>query len=204
MKNLLLTLVFVTISSTVFSQVEFSPGVRLGVNQSTVTNSDLEAKTGLYAGLFANIQFTKFYALQPEITYSNQGGKSDIRGMDDLNIHYVSIGVANKFFVVKDLGLHIIVGPSIDLNFEDNWISLINDDGDIDITPIDFTVFAGVGYEFPFGLSIEARYKHGLIDLDTYDNNYYDTNGNYQYYDYDDNQLNAVFQIGATYKFDFK
>jgi len=204
MKKIILSLALVIATTTAFSQVEFNPGVRLGVNQSKITNSELEAKTGLYAGLFANIQFTDFYALQPEITYSNQGGKSDINGVDDLNIHYVSVGVANKFFVVKDLGLHIIVGPSIDLNFEDNWINLINDDGDIDITPIDFTIFGGVGYEFPFGLSIEARYKHGLLDLDTDDNSYYDTNGNYQYYNYDDNQLNAVFQIGVSYKFNFK
>lgn len=199
MKHLFLALAFLTINTIAFSQVKFSPGARLGINQSTITNSELDAKTGLYAGIFADIRFTTFYALQPEITYSNQGAKSNVNGVSDIVVHYVSVGVANKFYIVKDLGLHIIAGPSIDVNFDDNWVNLVNDDSDLEVTPIDFTFFGGIGYEFPFGLSVEARYKQGLLDVD-YDNGYYDNNGNYLG---DENQLNAVFQIGATYKFDF-
>ncbi|WP_179367586.1 porin family protein [Winogradskyella forsetii] len=199
MKRIILSLSLVIATTTEFSQVKFSLGVRLGANYSQITNSELDAKTGLYAGLFTDFRFTSFYALQPEVTYSNQGGKSNTDGIGELDIHYVSIGVANKFYIFKDSGLHFIVGPSIDVNFEANVISLINDDGELEITPFDVTLFGGIGYEFPFGLSVEARYKHGFFDLDAASGEW-DVYGNYHD---DEDLLNSVIQIGATYKFDF-
>lgn len=62
---------------------------------------------------------------------------------------------------------------------------------------MDVALFVGAGYEFNFGLMLEARYKNGLINVDLFgdeiDNNI----------DQGGNVLNYVFQIGAAYKFDF-
>ncbi|MBR9757918.1 MAG: PorT family protein [Algicola sp.] len=207
MKKALLLFAFVTVSLTAFSQIKVRPGVRVGVNQSKITNTTLDSKLGLNAAIFANIQFSDLYALQPEIGYSNQGGtyKNNNNHEENFNLHYVSIAVANKFFPFKDMGLHFIAGPSLDFNFENNWVNLINDNSDSDITPFDLALFAGIGYEFPFGLSIEARYKQGLIDLDTFnDVSHFDNNDPYYYYNEDnENQLNAVFQLAIAYKFNF-
>ncbi|WP_346983397.1 outer membrane beta-barrel protein [Chryseobacterium sp. POE27] len=83
------------ISGFAFAQVTFNPGIRAGANFSHFTNKaqwysyldfdysnsaeakmDFKTKTDFYIGLFGNIRFAKFYALQPEINYSRQGGKT--------------------------------------------------------------------------------------------------------------------------------
>lgn len=194
MKNLFLTFAFITLSTAVFSQVTISPGVRAGVNFANLTNSDFDDKTDLYIGGFAAIKLAEFYTLQPEINYSRQGAKSNYSGYDDFEIQYVGITLANKFSPFKDMGLNFIIGPSINIKVGDNYDYY----GD-NLEGFDFLLFGGLGYEFPFGLGIEARYNIGLIDI-------FGTNVN-AYYEEDTNidnlVLNKVFQIGATYKFDF-
>ena len=195
MKKLLLTGLLLTISFTMFAQSKSQLGVRMGLNNAKVLNSGLDNKSGLYTGLFLAVRFTDGYTMQPEIIYSNQGGTASYRNGEDLNINYVSIALANKFFVSKNQGFHLILGPSLDINFDDNFINLINDNGDnLEITPIDLAVFGGIGYEFDFGLALELRYKQGLIDLDFNDSGEYGGNS-------EENQLNRVFQIGLAYKF---
>ncbi|SMG10205.1 porin family protein [Arenibacter troitsensis] len=195
MKKLLLTSLLLTISYTIFAQSKSQLGVRMGLNNAKVLNSGLDNKSGLYTGLFLAVRLTDSYTMQPEIIYSNQGGKASYRNGEDLNINYVSIALANKFFVSKNQGFHFILGPSLDINFDDNFINLINDNGaNLEITPIDLAVFGGIGYEFDFGLALELRYKQGLIDLDFNDSGEYGGNA-------EENQLNRVFQIGLAYKF---
>lgn len=192
MKRIIIALLLIVSSTSVFSQVKARPGIRAGVNYSKLTNTTLDAKAGLYAGVFLNIQFTNFYALQPEVSYSNQGGKSNISGVEDLSIDYVSVAVMNKFFVMNDQKLHLMLGPTFETNFEDNFVRLANGSTIGEVTPVDIGFVLGVGYQFKSGLVIEARYKQGLIDVD-YEDNHIENK----------NQLNSVFQVGAAYKFDF-
>lgn len=222
MKKTILFFALLTVSITAFSQVKVRPGIRLGLNAANITNVEKKSffqnsdiKIAPNAGLFVNIHLSNFYELQVETNYSNQGAKAsyietyNINGSpirneveEDLSIHYVSLAIANKFFVIPDVGLHFIVGPSIDIN--------VSEDSIYNMTPVDFALFGGIGYEFPFGLGIEARYKQGLIDTrDNYDGDsfyagsdgyYIETDGDY----YDgDNWLNSVFQLGVYYKFNF-
>ncbi|MDX1278647.1 porin family protein [Oceanihabitans sediminis] len=205
MKKALLSLALLVTSSIAIAQVTVSPGIKAGINKSNI--SDMEgtsSKTGFHAGLFVNLDLASFYELQVETTYSNQGAKvknysldnyqGDViineNGTSDLNLDYLSIGIANKFFIVKDLGVHFIVGPTIDILLKDDFG---------DSTPIDFSFFGGVGYEFPFGLAIEARYKQGIIDLDDGLTTFGSENT-----EYDKNYLNGVLQLGVAYKFDFR
>ncbi|MFL0353013.1 porin family protein [Xanthomarina sp. GH4-25] len=207
MKNLILAIACVAISLPTFSQVKVRPGLRLGLNASNITNHyNSERVFGLNGAVFVNIHLANFYELQPELTYSNQGfngvqhryvGSFDplITSSDsDVNTHYLGLGIANKFYVVPNLGLHFIVGPSLEFNISDNSY--------YDITPVDLSLFGGIGYEFPMGLGIEARYKQGIVDVrDGYYDIYYDD------YNYDDeyyngkNKLNSVFQFNVYYKF---
>ena len=196
MKNLLLTLAFITISSTVCSQIKIRPGVRAGVNFSNLTNTKSDTKTDAYIGAFAAVQFVHFYTLQPELNYSRQGAKSRFSGFDDIEVQYVGFTLTNKFSPFKEIGVHAILGPSINIKVGDN----ISGDAEV----FDFLIFGGFGYDFPFGLGVEARYNIGLIDIlgnsfdfdddedDDFDDNYLD-----------DIVLNTVFQVGVTYKFDF-
>lgn len=205
MKNLLLTFAFIITATTVFSQVKVRPGVKAGFNFSNLTNVENSTpKTGLNGALFLNVHFTRFYELQVETSYSGQGASFEERyygnGFDplittrtyDYELNYMSLGIANKFFPVKNIGLNFIIGPSIDV--------LVSDNAYNDITPIDLSFFGGIGYEFPFGLGLEVRYKQGIIDVRDDYIDYVDDSGN-DYYDR--NVLNSVIQVGATYRFSF-
>lgn len=197
---------FLLISFAAFSQIKVRPGAKLGLNISNLSNlNSASSKTGLYAGAFVNIRFTRFYELQPEIGYSNQGAKirntSFIGPFNDiiqesernLDLEYLTFGITNKFYPIKNLGLNLLVGPSMDI--------LVGDTYNDEVLGVDLSFFGGVGYEFPFGLGLELRYKQGVIDVREDYNDYIDdTDGDY----YDDpNVLNGVIQMSATYRFSF-
>lgn len=195
MKKILLSTLFLIASLSAFGQGKTSLGIKAGINNSRVQNSGLDNKVSLYGGMFLAVRFTDLYTFQPEVLYSDQGGETNFGSDKNLNINYISLGLANKFFVSKNQGFHFIVGPGLDFNFDDNFFNLINNKGgDLKITPVDAVVFVGVGYEFDFGLTLELRYKQGLIDLDFKDKGEYGS-------DTEENQLNNVVQIGLAYKF---
>jgi len=190
MKRIILSLALIIASTTAFAQITFKPGARTGINFANVSDANGDTKTDFYIGGLIEMQFSNFYALQPEIAYSRQGAKSKISGGEDLELQYVGLSLANKFSPFKDLGLHFIIGPGIDVKVSDNVDYL-------ETAPIDFVFFGGIGYELPIGLSIEARYKQGILDVDDGFTEF----GGSGYAD--DNNLNGVFQVGVSYKFDF-
>ena len=64
---------------------------------------------------------------------------------------------------------------------------------EFEISPVDLTFTGGIGYEFGFGLILEARYKQGSISTDFF--------GNRDLFEEDGSQLNSVIQVGLGYKF---
>jgi len=191
MRKFLLPVVLIS-SFLMNAQIEFKPGVKAGVNSANITNSVVDAKTDFYAGAFLTVKFADFYNLQPEIVYSRQGaGRPELDGLnaDELELNYISLVIANKFFPFKDLGVHAIVGPSFDFKVSDNYDPDFGDD----IVGFDFGLIGGVGYEFPFGLSVEARYKQGFVDI--FGENVNDT------VSFDELFANKVLQVGVAYQF---
>lgn len=179
------------------AQIKVRPGIKAGLNSTNVSNFNSEAKQDFYAGAFAVVKFTKFYNLQPEIIYSKQGFKNKSVKDNNIELNYLSVALANKFFPIKKAGLHFIVGPSIDLKVNNvpNYFNNFNTEKTDDFAPFDFSLFGGIGYEFPFGLTIEARYKQGFIDIN---NNNFDQNVKYE-----ELIVNKVFQVGVSYYFNF-
>ncbi len=199
MNKIFLLSLFLLFSGITYAQTKIRPGIRLGFNSANISNTTLDSKIGLNAAVFADFRFSRHYSLQPEIMYSRQGGKSNIRTNEDLDIDYLSVGVVNKFFVAPNQGFHLILGPSLDFDFENNVINVINESNDSDVTPFDLSFFFGIGYEFDFGLILEARYKQGLLDIDLFDEDF-----NSDFYRGEGNTLNNVFQFGVAYKFDLR
>lgn len=204
MKNLLLILIFIFTSTLAYSQFKVRPGVKAGLNFSDLSNvENSSTKTGLNVGIFVNLHLTHFYELQVEAGFSSQGSSINSRywsdGFDpiissnsiDYELNYATLAVANKFFPFKGVGVNFIVGPGLDILVSNNNYDYI--------TPIDLSFFGGIGYEFPFGLGLELRYKQGIVEVRENYIEHYDTN----YYYYDNSVLNSVIQIGATYKFNF-
>lgn len=190
------------------------PVLRGGMNTSEINGIKGDNKTDFYLGASLALNLSRFYTLQPEITFSNQGGeniyklekvynsatgKYDYIGTyKNFDLQYLSIGVANKFYVTPRRDFHLLVAPSLDILLDDGFDnSRISSDGyyydnynDNDITGFDLAFAFGAGYEFPFGLGVEARYKVGIIDiLDFFS---------------DGNSKNNVVQLGLNYKFKFR
>jgi len=196
MKKITGIFLLLILSAITLANAQVRPGVKLGINHSNISNTKLESKAGLYIGAFVKIPITEYYALQPEVLYSRQGGKSNSTEYGDVDINYLSIALPNKFYVVPNKGFHFILGPALDINIENNPISLTNGNSNFEISPLDVSFFGGIGYEFGFGLSLEARYKHGTASTDFFGIN--------DLYEKEGSNFNTVFQIGAAYKFKIK
>lgn len=208
MKKIFLTAILVATTFMVSAQVKIRPGIKTGLNIANVSNSINEgtitdAKQDFYLGAYVNVKFSDFYQLQPEVVYSRQGfivdGTTTFgRNLNslDVELNYLSIGLANKLFV-KNTGLHFIVGPTIDVKINNipNYFNNYNYEETDDYTGVDFALFGGIGYEFPFGLGIEARYKQGFIDINGDNFN--------QSVAFNELNINQVFQLGVTYSFSF-
>lgn len=180
------------------AQVRVSPGIRGGLNFSTLTNvEDNSSKTDFYLGGLVNIKFNKYFSLQPELTYSRQGdeGRYFENGRyysEKYQLNYITLGAVAKYHFGRS-GFHILGGPSLDFKVNDNYINS-NPEG------FDLAIVGGVGYTLPNGLTFEARIKQGFVDIYGYDG-IEDNNGNGNY---DEVILNQVFQIGISYTFKTK
>lgn len=189
--------------STSNAQVTIKPGVKAGLNLSRLTNSDSDFRPDFYVGGLAEIKFTSFYALQPELVYSRQGatvtydpGVNPIEASSfekKYSLDYLSLGVINKFTFAERF--QAVVGPTIDIQVADNFESYQSDD----LIGLDLGLALGLGYSLPNGLTFEARFKQGMVDIfgDNY-NDYDDENGNGNY---DEIILNQVLQFGVSYTF---
>ncbi|CAD0006217.1 porin family protein [Flavobacterium salmonis] len=194
-KSILIAFVLFIGLITAQAQIKVSPGVRGGLNFSTLTNiDDNSTKTDFYLGGLVNIKFNKYFSLQPELSYSRQGDKGtylENGSYRNINyeLNYITVGAVAKFNF-NGSGFHVLAGPSLDFKIDDNYINS-NPEG------FDLSLVGGVGYTLPNGLTFEARIKQGFIDIYGYDE-VYDNNNNGNY---DEVILNQVLQIGISYTF---
>ena len=64
-----------TASAQNFDWVEsFSWGPKAGLNVSTMSNTDWDAKVSFTAGMFAQVRTADWFALSMDVLYSRQGG----------------------------------------------------------------------------------------------------------------------------------
>jgi len=185
--------------TTSHAQMKVSPGIRGGLNLSTLTNiNNNSMKSDYYIGGLVEMKFNKYFTLQPELTYSRQGANSEEYMLGSNNedrkyeLNYVTLGAVAKFNFGGQ-GFHVLAGPSLDIKTDDNF-------GRYGYNPIgtDLAFVGGIGYSLPNGLTFEARFKQGLIDIYGYDDIDYD-----DYY-YEQIILNQVFQFGISYTFKVK
>lgn len=195
--TLIAIVLFIGIQSSQ-AQVKVNPGLRGGLNISTLTNiDDNNFKTDFYVGGLVDIKFNKYFSLQPEITYSRQGDEGreyfDNGSYRNVNyeLNYITFGAVAKFNF-NGGGFHLLAGPSLDVKVGDNYINTNPEN-------YDFAFVGGVGYTLPNGLTFEARIKQGLVDIYGYNGFDYDDD-----YYYNDVILNQVFQIGISYTFKTK
>lgn len=198
----ILTAVFVLFAfAQIEAQVTFKPGIRAGLNLSHFSkgdgytyyynedlynpyinnnnnDGDFSSKPGFYVGFIGELHLTKYYTLQPEVVYSNQGSKvkTPLGNEFNLDVSYLSVGIVNKF-TFNNFNIHL--GPSVDIEVDSNF----DTDNDLDLG---FQL--GAGYNFTKNLGLEARIKRGVIPI-------VDTSSNHD---------NVVYSLGLSYTFDVK
>lgn len=181
-------LVFAAITSSSAQVVQF--GVKGGVNFSNFSGGpsgiDYKSKTGFHAGAFAEIKLLPNFSLQPEALFTSQGAASDVDGVDDFNLDYISVPVLAKFYLITDR-LSIEAGPQFSFLVDDS-ADVLNEFGEVTDSykpkSFDFAVAGGLGLKIAGGLSAHARYTIGLTEISK-----------------EAEAKNAVFQVGLGYLF---
>ncbi len=161
MKKLIVAVITVFIGTTAFAQ-EIDLGIKAGANFASISDADdLSNKTGFQAGIFAGIKFTDNVGIQADVLYSQQGAKFDA-GKFDLN--YVNVPIVLKYYLVQ--GLNIQAGPQFGFILDDDIYAEI---GDVRIKDnaekSDISAVVGAGYDFPFGVRLDARYNFGFNEV---------------------------------------
>ena len=182
MKKLILATVVTFISATgIYAQSDDTTtqfGVKGGVNLATVRGDDIGEKnqlTSFHLGLFMEIPISGRFSFQPEVLYSGQGynmvENNDFTGEVDYKVDYIQVPLMAKIYLVK--GLYAEAGPQFGFKVKEE-IDFKSDasSGDITIDPddsqikgFDTNLALGAGYKFDNGLSLSARYNHGLTSI---------------------------------------
>lgn len=203
-KILLVTCLALGIAFSSYAQKKrwFTPGIRGGVNLSTLTSIESDYKTDFYIGVQLPVHLAKFYSIQPELNYTRQGARnanfyggktlwpsdpfSSTPETNSVDLSYIDANVINKFRF-KKFNAHI--GPGVAFLLKGS-----------DYTDIDFdlTINLGVGYKITKHVEIEARWRAGLLSIvDEY--GYWSQNKHHILAG--EGVRNSTFQIGATFTF---
>lgn len=176
------------------SMAQLYVGVKGGATLNTLSGkapagTEKKMTFGYGTGAFVNIGFNKFFSLQPEVLFTQKGGKTESKTTDDYTTviaNYLEIPILAKaqFGGEKFKGF-VVLGPSASywiggktkssvLGTESN--ESIDFDNDIDDdgyrqNRIDIGLNGGVGVQYAFGRSmiiLDARYGFGLSDMNKY------------------------------------
>jgi hypothetical protein len=183
-----------------YAQMQLAVGIKAGpnfanINTKASATENYKSRTGFHGGAFVLIKATKI-GIQPEIIFSQQGSKVEINSQNfESNFSYVNIPIMIKLYTVA--GINIQAGPQF--GFVTNAETPIEDQlnpGSYKVQDVkdkmkgsDVTAAFGLGWDLPFGLTIDARYNLGLSKI-------YDQAPSNQ----TENAKNQVFQVSVGYK----
>lgn len=186
MKKLLFLLMLLTALPLCAQKWSIAP--RVGVNLTNILGGDVggSMKTGLNIGAGVEYRFTRVFALEPGVYYSMQGFKDeDITLKSD----YINIPLLAKAYIKS--GFHVFGGPQLGIKilekikYTEDQVNLTMDSDYI--LPLDFSLVAGMGYQFNMGFLLTANYNIGISQA--------------RHNDGITQSRNSVFQISAGWRF---
>lgn len=172
MKKLFLLVVFVALGAMTYAQ-SFSFGPTVSISMTNLSVAGLggrpisnEPRPGVSVGMFVKYRTPGIFALQAEVQYATQGSRfkfDDATQSGNLRLGYINVPVLMKFYIVD--GLNIEVGPQVGFLLDSKFkeASKIFRAG-TEFRKVDFSVDAGVGYDFPIGFNLGIRYNIGMLD----------------------------------------
>lgn len=156
MKKIFILAFTVLVSLSAQAQVQVALGLKGGANISKFDDASSDNFTSFHGGAFALFKLTKI-GIQPELLYSLQGSKF---GPDDLKTSYVNIPVMLKLYLVA--GLNVQAGPQFGFL---NSAKLDGANVKGSLKSSDTSLNFGLGWDLPFGVTLDARYNLGLSDI---------------------------------------
>ena len=193
MKKIILMVVMVFTFGFVNAQgkEDMAFGIKGGLNISTITNADVDgvnskSLVGFHVGFFGEFMLGDKFAIQPEVLYSTQGTKIELKG--DLKLDYIAIPVMAKYYVADSFSLEL--GPQIGFLVSAKAKSGgESEDVKDELKSTDVSLNFGLGYDITENFMIGARYNLGLTRLQD------------ELLPGEDESKNSVFQISIGYKF---
>ena len=183
-----------TASNKVNAQAQVALGLKGGLNFAKVDieNVSTDNRTGFHGGAFLLMKFSKI-GLQPEIVFSKQGSSFKFNSQDlESNYDYINIPIILKLYTVA--GINIQIGPQFGFvaNAEQDVLDISTNtvtkqDVKNQIKGSDISAALGIGWDIPFGLTLDARYNLGLSKIN-------DSSGSPE-------SKNQVIQVSLGYKF---
>lgn len=172
-KQIVIACCLLVVSQQAFAQAQLAIGIKAGPNFATLdtkssASENYKNRAGFHGGAFVLIKAAKI-GVQPEVIFSQQGSKVEIDSKNfESNFSYVNIPIMLKLYTVA--GINIQAGPQF--GFVTNAETPIEDQlnpGSYKVEDVkdkmkssDFTVGLGLGWDLPFGLTLDARYNLGL------------------------------------------
>ena len=162
------------ISFASLGQAQFAVGIKAGANFSKIdpqgsVASNLEQATGFHAGAFALVKILMI-GIQPEVQFSRQGSDFTVNTTNyEANFDYINVPILLKFYL--PLGLNLQAGPQFGfLSIADLKSSAQSTQSPQDVKNLfadksDIALAAGIGWDLPFGLTLDARYNIGFSDM---------------------------------------
>lgn len=158
------------------TSAQVSIGIKAGPNFSSINtkasaDENYKMRTGFHGGGFVLFKFSKI-GIQPEVLFSQQGSTVRIN-QEDLksNFSYVNVPIIVKLYTVA--GINLQVGPQFGFlttaksNYDPTTRQRLNSTEDVTeaYNKSDMTLALGVGWDLPFGLTVDGRYNWGLSDI---------------------------------------
>lgn len=154
------------------AQAQVAVGIKGGLNFAKLDMANapvsLDSRTGFHGGAFVLFKMSKI-GIQPELLFSKQGTKFQGNTQDlNANFDYINIPVMLKLYTVA--GINLQVGPQFGFlttaEIEDDSNGPITkDDVKSAYKKSDVSLAMGLGWDLPFGLTIDARYNLGLSKI---------------------------------------
>lgn len=160
-RTLLVSAFLIVCASIAAAQVQVALGIKGGANISKFDEEEADNLVSPHGGAFVLFKLSKI-GIQPEVLFSQQGAKlSDVDlGEVDFKTSYLTIPVMLKLYLIG--GLNLQAGPQFgfltaaEIDETDVSNSLKNSD---------ISANLGLGWDLPFGLTVDARYNLGLSDV---------------------------------------
>ena len=185
MKTILLLITVTSLSLFANAQsADTHFGIKAGLNISSLDvkdGVDFNSKAGFHIGGLAHVHLGPHFAVQPEVVYSEQGGKD---GSDRWKINYVNVPVLLQYMAGN--GFRVQTGPQLGIKTSAKIKSGDVEVDNHDVRTGDFSWAVGASYISAAGLGLDARYNIGITNVN----------------DADVPEVrNRVFQVGLFYQF---